>query len=292
MPSTIDPSVPITGNPTTQSVRDNFTAAVSDFNALETTVDALVPVPAGTETGQTMRWDGSSWVANDSLVVADNGRVDVGGPLPAVTDAGTGSMYTYGGTTHLLQKDLTPAEYIVKTSFSYLDTYYEVVGDPDAPDFTGTNAYFLQAKNFGYTADEGGFQWNAKGGTAAYTYDIDGVEVLRVDATGADLTGALDVAGETFFSPFGGDGQAGVGTTTFAGVAFIDGATRNNTNRAPLRSRAVSHEWSVGSESGNQVTVMQLDALENVIMPQLPTTAAGLPSNALWNDGGTLKIAP
>lgn len=35
MPSNIDPSVPVQGNPTTQSVRDNFQAAGDEINALE-----------------------------------------------------------------------------------------------------------------------------------------------------------------------------------------------------------------------------------------------------------------
>ena len=29
-----------------------------------------------------------------------------------------------------------------------------------------------------------------------------------------------------------------------------------------------------------------------IVLPNLPTSSAGLPSGALWNDGGTLKVVP
>lgn len=36
---------------------------------------------------------------------------------------------------------------------------------------------------------------------------------------------------------------------------------------------------------------MYIDTSGNIIMPNLPTSSAGLPTGALWNDSGTLKIA-
>ncbi|MGL4230126.1 MAG: hypothetical protein ACRCWJ_02060, partial [Casimicrobium sp.] len=41
MPSAIDPTKPITGNPTTASVRDNFAAAKSEIEALQASTDSL-----------------------------------------------------------------------------------------------------------------------------------------------------------------------------------------------------------------------------------------------------------
>jgi hypothetical protein len=42
------------------------------------------------------------------------------------------------------------------------------------------------------------------------------------------------------------------------------------------------------TDGTNRLTI---DALGRII-PVLPTSAAGLPTGALWNDGGTVKVAP
>jgi hypothetical protein len=52
-----------------------------------------------------------------------------------------------------------------------------------------------------------------------------------------------------------------------------------------------------GNNNGGDVTVTGGAATGtgtrgNVLIPNLPTSSAGLPSNAIWNDGGTIKIVP
>ncbi len=46
MASNIDPSKPITGNPTTQSVRDNFNAAKQEIESLQTAVSGKADASA------------------------------------------------------------------------------------------------------------------------------------------------------------------------------------------------------------------------------------------------------
>jgi hypothetical protein len=38
------------------------------------------------------------------------------------------------------------------------------------------------------------------------------------------------------------------------------------------------------------VTAARFDASGAVLFPSLPTSSAGLPAGAIWNDTGTLKI--
>lgn len=48
---------------------------------------------------------------------------------------------------------------------------------------------------------------------------------------------------------------------------------------------------SGATRNAGQVT-LEIDDEGNVIMPRLPTSSSGLPSGALWNDAGTLKVVP
>ena len=41
---------------------------------------------------------------------------------------------------------------------------------------------------------------------------------------------------------------------------------------------------------GTVTTAIEIDSSQNVILPSLPTSSAGLTSGALWSDSGTLKI--
>jgi hypothetical protein len=49
--SNIDPTLPIVGNPTTQSVRDNFATAKTEIEALQSSVGTFLPLIGGNLTG-------------------------------------------------------------------------------------------------------------------------------------------------------------------------------------------------------------------------------------------------
>jgi hypothetical protein len=81
MASNIDITKPVTGNATTQSVRDNFSAAKTEIEALQN----ADPLPSGTDT-QTLRYNGTVVEATSSLVIDSSGNVDIASGDLAVGD--------------------------------------------------------------------------------------------------------------------------------------------------------------------------------------------------------------
>ena len=72
--------------------------------------------------------------------------------------------------------------------------------------------------------------------------------------------------------------------------AFILPITRGTNTLHPLALLAEELTVETGTTAGSRVVALTVDVNQNIIMPVLPTSSAGLPTGALWNDSGTLKI--
>ena len=96
MTSAIDPSKPVAGNPTTQSVRDNFTASKSEIEALQATAISAV----GTVQGQTVYWDhdNTAYKPTSAMIIDPDDRIGLNGFVPTVYNAGTNDL-VFGADT-------------------------------------------------------------------------------------------------------------------------------------------------------------------------------------------------
>jgi hypothetical protein len=101
MPSLIDPSVPIFGAPTTQSVRSNFAVAKSEIEALQTAVGLTVPVTVA------------------------NGGTGANNAVSAI--ANLGGLPLAGGTmTGPLLLNANPTDLLAPATKQYVDAYFPV----------------------------------------------------------------------------------------------------------------------------------------------------------------------
>lgn len=126
--------------------------------------------------------------------------------------------------------------------------------------------------------------------TGAAAKLILGLQAMLIDAKGGELrlggnhavqTGSNrtnNIGGATLITS--GDGNVSAG-------AAKDASSGDITIR-PGTARAAGNTGDIIFERG---TVGGTGAKGNIMMADLPTSSAGLPTGALWNDSGTLKVA-
>ena len=135
-----------------------------------------------------------------------------------------------------------------------------------------------------------------KGANAAASSDANG--------GGMELKGG---AGDT--SGTGGDSSLSAGTGGAdggqGGTAWVQGGRGGSTSGNGGTTLIVGGEAPTNGNGGNVTIIggtaagggtngsigLQVGAGANITMSGLPTSSAGLPGGALWNDAGTLKIA-
>ena len=99
MSSNIDPTVPIYKNPTTESVRDNFSAAKAEIEALQVAAEGapFLPISGGTLRGPlTLAGDPTGPLESATRNYVDNAVAGGAGGTGGVPEAPVGDTFTYG----------------------------------------------------------------------------------------------------------------------------------------------------------------------------------------------------
>lgn len=119
--------------------------------------------------------------------------------------------------------------------------------------------------------------------------------------------GAIQLGGSLATNPvpvlwIGPDGYRAVGVDCqFPGAKMgVNGSIHSYgsfTSATNYEAVEIGHDGDAGyidtvaGSSGGDVEPLEIRP-QVIVLPNLPTSSAGLPSGALWNDGGTLKVAP
>lgn len=159
---------------------------------------------------------------------------------------------------------------------------------------------------------------------SGYAYQSQGV---AIDGDGVVRVGTLYLTPSSDGVTLSASGSVGTAEgATISGAGIVSGGTSGFVVNAILRHRASGAVYTVATVNGSgQVTSVNVyrqayvdgtppatltletdsayngvgtvevteawTARSNIMMPDLPTSSAGLPTGALWNDTGTLKIA-
>jgi hypothetical protein len=79
----------------------------------------------------------------------------------------------------------------------------------------------------------------------------------------------------------------------------IDSASTSWNSQVQFQ-QGMAAKWNIGCKGTNQSfwfynhgttnTPLEIDSSDNIIMANLPTSSAGLPTGALWNNSGVINI--
>lgn len=198
MASSIDITKPITGNPTTQSVRDNFSAAKTEIEALQTDkADLASPTFTGTLTAANLTATGT--VTFTGATVADGGSVttvDINGGTIDATAIG-GSTPAAGAFTTL---GATGAATLTSATFS---TTVSVTGELTTTDIyvDGTGSQIILDDNTGGSTQHNFIESASgnirflgaatKGGAQTLLFSHDGTDLVvpSIDVAAGEIDG-------------------------------------------------------------------------------------------------------
>lgn len=259
----IDPTKPVEGSATTQSVRDNFQAVVDDFLLKANASDDFLSRLAG--------------LNSDGLLINYSGDLD---------DIKTNTINTiFAGSVTNEPPELT--------SIALLMSFYDNTGNQGNQLCYGTNSqqYFMWMRHW-----VNGTTWTA------WKIVIDG-NSLSINASGEVVIGGNDAATnlivrETTTGALvitgGNDSSDGGVLLLFGGAGALPGAwvLQSNGINIILWNEAVGQLTFETGSGAAKVLAMTLDNNQNIIANAMPTSAAGLPSGALWNNLGVVNIAP
>ena len=150
----------------------------------------------------------------------------------------------------------------------------------------GTDVGLLGVGNTANITWYGNANWN--GTSYVFATDPGGTETLRVGGA-SFVNGYLKVVGDQS----GGDIKALSGNSTLRvtpGSVATDPAIQlfgSGAGTTPGADRNVAYITS------DYITFFKSDSASSgvILRPNLPTSSAGLPTGALWNDGGTVRVA-
>lgn len=267
----IDPTQPEAGQATTKSVRDNFQATIDDLAAQLVLIQEKLDLLGGTISGD-LTVDGKLDVKTTDLVLgvlADNFAIHHVGSERVIHLFGGNAQNDGGGIT------------------LWGSTHATAAGDIRLR--SGLNAFFL---------------WDESAGTLTIS-------------TGSGAKTQVMFLPDDINAQFGAPGDSsgftlGRGSTTgtfnlAAGTPGTDGGnirlrgSGHATTPGGLELRSGGNEFFLWDESagtltfstGTGVKTQMLRLVDqNVIIPNIPTSAAGLPSGTLWSNGGVVNITP
>lgn len=87
-------------------------------------------------------------------------------------------------------------------------------------------------------------------------------------------------------------GTAATGTNIAGGDLTLSGGRNTGNAAGGAIILATAPAGSSGSTPGSPIARLTIDTDGHIIAASLPTSATGLASGTLWNDSGTLKVAP
>lgn len=154
MTSAIDPTKPVTGNPTTQSVRDNFQAAKDEIEALQGLIPGEYPLgyvimdQADTPTNPSEYLGYGLWGYYDTAIGSINTRVwvrnETGGPIDTL-DAYVQLMTGYGGITDAKGHTINSSANVVWTPPNMVWTNGRILFNATADFNPGTRDFCFEA---------------------------------------------------------------------------------------------------------------------------------------------------
>ena len=143
----------------------------------------------------------------------------------------------------------------------------------------GTWNYIASDTAAQYIQNNGIHVWlNAPSGTA-------GNAISFVQAMTLDASGRLGVGTPSPANKLSVIGKIGVGPADFTATATCHASEASGADRA-IGQFSVS-----GASNGLQVNWNHAASKMHIIINNIPTASAGLPSGTLWSDAGTIKIA-
>mgnify|MGYP002681482238 CR=1 FL=1 len=240
-------------------------ATVAGIVELATTTEAATgtdTVRAVTPAGLALRKIGDGWALGSGGNARGLDAVDLQTARNAPTQVAFGSQATIGGG----QSNTASGA-------------YATIGGGSSNNATGVKATIgggLQNAASGNQATVGGGYQN----TASGDYStVGGGSSNNATGVKATIGGGLQNAASGDYSTVGGGKN---NTASGANSAILGGIT-NNTN-------ALANAMIVGSN----ITASLANALHcnRLVITQIPVASAGLPSGAIWSNGGTLKVVP
>jgi hypothetical protein len=305
MPSQIDPTVPVTGNPTTASVRSNFQVAHDEITALQAATNQApyMPLAGG-------RFTGTVWLAGDptdAMMPATKGYVDAGGSgggggIPEAPADGV----TYGrrnggwmGVLPLAGGTMTGALTLAGAPVGNLDAVTKAYADaikaaalPDAP----TDGGYYARRNAAWAAVmsiAGGVLTGSLGINvaipAAPAPNVPTLFASPATVDELDLNAYQSSAGAWTYRATGTAGRIRLDPTT--GVLTLAAAPQGNAGAVVTFGTAVRID-AVGSLMLG-ATVIPTDTIRAVLAaPQLTMANGGVFSTNLYaNSGGWRYLA-
>lgn len=126
-----------------------------------------------------------------------------------------------------------------------------------------------------------------------------GTGIYRDDTGGTSLNIHNNYVGGNIYFHAASSGSQPDDTSIRAKLSYeknftVYGSHTSKTNNEGIQ---IGHDGDVGyidtvaGSSGGDEEPLEIRP-QVIVLPNLPTSSAGLPSGALWNDGGTLKVAP
>lgn len=254
MASSINAANPVSGNPTTASVRANFSAAKSEIETLQTDVAAKANTASPTFTGTATFAD---ITLSDTTPVINIFDTDAAGPASlSSNDSGDLILSTTGLSSALV-----------------------ITGAEGRVDISGALITTLNATNF----EIGGVSISA---TAAELNYCDGV----TSNIQTQLDGKASKAGDTFTGDVAVDTGAAIAYVRV--VSSNTGSSRiqfGDSDSGAIGELVYRHSDDSLAFETNNVEAFRIDSSQRLVFANIPTTNPG-GSGRVWSEGGTLKI--
>lgn len=258
----------------------------------------------GATSGQAMVWNGTAWAPGSvtapvTSVAGRTGAItlsnsDISGLGTLATQAANNVTITGGSINGVTEFITADADFTVDTYGNLTSRYWKLKNNASnsvalelsvvSGAVPSTAGSFVEVVRM-----ESGVAKFATGGTAV-TFGgpvyLGGVNV----AISGPASGVLQLGNN------GGSSQTlraalSTGTNTAGQTTYIQAYNGTGTGGSGALEFQTAPSGSSGSTPNTQRTMLKITK-DNVVLPVVPTSSAGQPSGAIWNDAGTLKIVP